>query len=304
VDDHVSDGQPDTYAEQKSPKEPIEPGSGLEDLRFILDRIVLILWLITTVLALTTSVTGFVLATVILTSITVLLTVVDVILRFHWHVYVTAWLVFAVLLAATVKSAQWAVNAIEQASRETLTHGWLTPASEPIPVDRCPEDKERGYHAPPSDATLIFLGSVEVWWPASFQAMTIALVSFEGQPVLTFARLGDQLSIDALVFDAAGKIVAKVENGVFTINPNNYFTVERPDAHTLRVFDQQNRSALFVHFLNPRAIYVTGEFHGPHGEYISITDKQVEQRPPNVIFADSCFGNFEMLPDFRVFGIP
>ncbi len=163
-----------------------------------------------------------------------------------------------------------------------------------MPIDRWPEDKQRGYHEPPTDSTLIFLGSVETWWPASLSSVN--LVSFNGQPLLTFNRIGDALEITALVFDKEGKIIAKIEDGEFTVNQNNYFMVERPDAHTLRVIDQRNQSALFVHYLNRRAIYITGEFYGSHGEYIGITDGNVVEKTAECNIRGDVLGRYEALP--------
>ena len=75
----------------------------------------------------------------------------------------------------------------------------------------------------------------------------------------------------------------------FFNNPSNYFRRERPDHHTLIVFDQQGQRTLYVRHINSSAIKVLGTFHTPRG-IIRIEENRVVF-PGNKVFTGFCFGN-------------
>jgi hypothetical protein len=78
------------------------------------------------------------------------------------------------------------------------------------------------------------------------------------------SKTGDGLAVSAKVFSQDSRIVAEVVDNEFHINPNNFFRRERPDKHTLIVYDQQGREALNIRFLNPSSVRVSGIFFHPN----------------------------------------
>lgn len=139
---------------------------------------------------------------------------------------------------------------------ETEYHGLLQPADEPMPINPCGEV--------PGNALAIFLGRSAAY--SSSPAHTV--ITIKGQPVLSFERIGQEIAINARVFSRDGRIVTEISRNVFSINRNNFFRMERPDLHSLLVFDQEGRKVLDVRFINPRAIRFRAIFSHPAREVV------------------------------------
>jgi len=156
-------------------------------------------------------------------------------------------------------------------TEETEHHGLLQPADEPMPNNPCGEI--------PQSALAVFLGRSAAYSSSS----THTVIMIKGERVLSFERVGQEIAISARVFSRDRRIVAEIRRNEFFVNPNNYFRRERPDTHSLRVFDQEGRKVLDVRFLNPRAIRFLGIFNHPaHEVVISETEG---------LFANTmCFG--------------
>ncbi|SRR5216684_702009 len=170
----------------------------------------------------------------------------------------------AITVACVGTLALWAI-CIEiwrsSGEEETEYHGLLKPADEPMPDNPCREI--------PSNALTIFLGNSAAY--SSKSPHTV--IEIKGKPVLSFERIGQEIAVNAQVFSKDGRIVAEIKRNEFFINPNNYFRRERPDAHSLRVFDQTGRNVLDVRFINQRAIRFLGIFNHPvHEVLISQTE--------------------------------
>jgi hypothetical protein len=139
---------------------------------------------------------------------------------------------------------------------ETEYHGLLQPADEPMPNNPCRKI--------PGNALAIFLGRCAAYSSASPHAV----IRIRGEAVLSFERVHGEIAINAKVFSRDGRIVAEIRRNEFFINPNNYFRRERPDSHSLIVFDQENRRVLDVRFINPRAVRFLGIFNHPDHEVV------------------------------------
>ena len=65
------------------------------------------------------------------------------------------------------------------------------------------------------------------------------------------------------VFGADEKIVVGIEKNEFTVNPNNYYRMKRPDKSTLVVLDQYKKEVLNIRYLNRRAIKLSALLYYP-----------------------------------------
>lgn len=174
-----------------------------------------------------------------------------------------------------------AVIAIRQTSneqvRETETHGLLIPANDADPPNPCPDI--------PPQAMRIFLGNSASWTSETHHTV----LQIAGQPIISLRRTDQGLSVSSKVFSADGRIVAELIDNRFHINPNNYFRTERPDKHSLLVFDQQARQVLTVRYLNPLAVKVLGVFNYPNPRPVIIEEDQITIGGNR--FSRNCFGN-------------
>src|SRR5581483_2676063 len=182
----------------------------------------------------------------------------------------------ALTFACIGTAALWILTTViirnENTVAETEYAGLLLPDNRPTPDNPC--------HEIPNDAVAILLGRSAAY--ASVFPHTVLRI--RGDDVLTMNRLGNQMAISAKVFSTDGRIIAEIRDNEFSINPNNYFRKERPNRHTLRVFDQQNRKVLDVDFINPRAIRFSGIFNYPNRPFVI---SETEGIGANTI----CFGN-------------
>ena len=157
-------------------------------------------------------------------------------------------LIATVFLISLVAQPQLPLN-------ETEIHGWLTPANDPLP----PDNACAHFSLPSPNSFFLLLGESGV-----YDADTAIKIC--GHAVLWVDYRDDKVFPDADIFD--GRILAQIRNGEFFLNPNNYFRRERPDAHTLVVYDQMAKERLNIRFLNPHAIQITGIFTYPDCSHI------------------------------------
>ena len=143
---------------------------------------------------------------------------------------------------------------------ETELHGLLVPANDLAPPTRCPPG--------PPDALNVFFGS-SVSWATMFP---LRVVNIGGENLLVVNKTADGLAVSAKIFSEDTRIVAEIIDNEFHINPNNYFRRDRPDKHTLIVFDQRGRQVFNIRFLNPSTIKVSGIFYYPSSRPVIIAD--------------------------------
>jgi len=72
------------------------------------------------------------------------------------------------------------------------------------------------------------------------------------------------LLVDADVFSQSGILIARIQNNEFHLVAGQYSYSERPDRHTLAVYDQQGRELLWVRYLNPKVVKIRGVFSCPN----------------------------------------
>ncbi|MDR3560724.1 MAG: hypothetical protein P4N59_04690 [Negativicutes bacterium] len=172
--------------------------------------------------------------------------------------------------------------------RVPALHGELTPAEEaspPLPQS-CPATV-------PDNALRVYFGS-DVGIATQFP---VTVLQIGDKPQISFDRSGTNIQISAEVYSRDKRIIARIHNNKFDINPNNYFRIEQ-DPHTLTVFDQENDMVLSVHFANAHAVKVTGRFAMPNGRTLLVKDEGALVMPNNISIGGNCFEGVAILFKF------
>jgi len=148
--------------------------------------------------------------------------------------------------------------------------GELIPANKPTPPNAC--------GTIPPNALAILLGN-----SAAFNSsFPHTVIEVGNQQLLIINKKGDRITISAKFFSRDNRIVGELKENQFYINPNNYFRIERPNEHSLIVYDQEGNKTINLEFLNPSAIRLLGRFYLPN-------------RPPIIIEEDfQTFGGVKM----------
>lgn len=142
------------------------------------------------------------------------------------------------------------------------TSGVLSPGTKELP---------KGRVQIPEGAMAIFLGN-SMAYTTSFPHTVIEV---GGDPVLVIDKTEAGIAIFAKMFSEDGRIVAELKENQFHVNPNNYFRIERPNDHSLIVYDQRGQQALNVEFLNRFAIKLLGRFYFPPRPPIIIEEERM-----------------------------
>lgn len=148
--------------------------------------------------------------------------------------------------------------------------GWLIPRSDPTPTVKC-TGYDRTNHAVsttkgefeiPEDQVAVMVGS-EVFIEKRFP---VTILQVADQPRLVLDRKDGKVSVSLDIFDSDPnpRIIAKIENNKFTVNPNNYFKSDpSSDGSRLRVIDQHDIEVLNVDFFNERSLRITAVLYFP-----------------------------------------
>lgn len=153
--------------------------------------------------------------------------------------------------------------------------GSLVPASDPTPNNACSNSPFRQ-----KDDYTILLGNEAAFFK-SFPHTVIAVHRKIPLLWLTLDKNGG-IEVNADIRSPDMKLIAKLRQNRFDVNPNEIFTKERPDFSTLRVTDSYGNEVLRIRFLNPHTISVTGVLFYPGVAPIIISLPRV---------SNFCFGN-------------
>ncbi len=123
----------------------------------------------------------------------------------------------------------------------SLLHGGLVPANDPDTPNLCNlVDDELG----------LYFGNMQV----KACRFPLTVIRIAGKPAVVMDRNADgSLSLSLDVRSKDGRIIAKLDKNVLTINQNNYLSMERKDRSSLSVTDQNGREVLRARYLNRRA---------------------------------------------------
>ena len=165
----------------------------------------------------------------------------------------------------------------EKEFSETEISGLLRPASEPTPPTSC--------DSIPKDALILLFGD-----SASYTTQPHhTILNVAGKDLVSIDRKDGGIAITSMIFSADTRIVAKITDNKFDINPSNYFRRERPDHHTLEVFDQHDQRILYVRYLNSSTMKILGTFHTTKG--IILVNENEVTLPGGPHLSKYCFGN-------------
>lgn len=144
--------------------------------------------------------------------------------------------------------------------------GTLEPGSEPTPANNCSAGAETVmvFLGEESDANVIvvrtfpalILGLVGNY--AEARSVVMGPMSESAKPLVTLTKSTDgNLAVELDIRDNDGKIIAKMGRSGFVVNRNNALKIER-DKNRLRIIDDYGAEVLNVHYINKRAISVSG----------------------------------------------
>jgi hypothetical protein len=162
-----------------------------------------------------------------------------------WTTYAT------VIFVLLVPALYWQKHVWETAPKphpEPSIRGLLLPANDPTPPNPCGD-------TPPNNIAIYFGNSAALSaWPNPI------LVKVNDENLLSFEQTSDGLYLNALLRSPAGEEVARITRNVIRVTPTSGYYVERPDPHTLIILDPEDKKALYVRYLNPKAIKILGTF--------------------------------------------
>jgi hypothetical protein len=194
--------------------------------------------------------------------------------RWQWPI----WIKSSSRKILTVVSFVAAIFAIYSYLFPTIpTKGVLVPDNLPRPSTSCGNI--------PSDNTVIILGNSAIYGLIEYP---YDIIRIAGESILSIDKRKNKYFISAKTFSSDGRIVAKIENNEFIINPNNYFHKKGTTKHRFVVYDQQDRKVTDIHLLNSKAIKVLGIFT-PRNRYpIFIEEDKMEFNTR--VFKNVCIG--------------
>ena len=146
--------------------------------------------------------------------------------------------------------------------------GLLVPADEPDPP--LPDSCYR-LQGVPSDALRVYLGGNGAY--ATTDHVTVLTV--KGTDLLDLRRTPNGLAINAKTFSEDGKIIAEVIDNRFYVNPGNFFRMEKPDTHSIIVYDTSDRKVLDIRYINSHSVKVLGIFQVPGAPPLIVGEREL-----------------------------
>jgi hypothetical protein len=123
----------------------------------------------------------------------------------------------------------------------------------------------------PSDALRVYLGGNVAY--TSSDAVTV--LDVKGTDLIDLRRISKGISINAKTFSEDGKLVAEIVDNRFFVNPSNFFRLERPDSHSLVVYDLQNRKVMDIRYINSHSVRVLGIFRVPGAPPLIVDESEL-----------------------------
>lgn len=171
--------------------------------------------------------------------------------------------------------------------------GTLQPANDPTPRNYCDNPEHPADMIPLPKNTLKILIGTNTWaWTKPIRFTPIVIGDC---PTVTMLRTSTGIEVGADLFDANGKLIARVRKNAISAIQGEHSSVTRDgDLSTLIIRDQDKREILYIRYLNPFTLRMRGIF-GCHGHaLVAIKDNEPI---PGMIATENCF--FEDTP-FRI----
>lgn len=172
-------------------------------------------------------------------------------------------------------------QSIRTSPPEAELTGFLMPSNESDPYHMCDQI--------PSDAIKVFMGS-NVAWTDKRDELTIFRLG--NMDIVTVKITPRGVYLSATIFREDGRIVAKIVNNQFMINPNNYFELLRPNRHEMTILDKYAQKVLFVRYINEKTFYIEGVFQVPGKPAVIVTNDKISIKEKGLIMRNDCFGNY------------
>jgi hypothetical protein len=169
----------------------------------------------------------------------------------------------AILMISVVTFTYWAL-AIWVISPDNL----LTPANDPDAPEYVTWAKNLKI-AP--DTFRVYLGKWNIGYMTNKSSVVLRIA---GKDMLVLRRSGEGISVDAKIFGLENSIIAEIKDNKFFINEKspNYFRMDRPDDHTIIVYNQNTDEVLHLRYINSHAFSISGVFRYSGRPEVDITD--------------------------------
>jgi hypothetical protein len=173
---------------------------------------------------------------------------------------------------------------IEAAVKRALPRGNVAPTGDELFPDRI-QSPATNCRVP--DTALAVYAAGGAFSTSSFPHVVVTSAS-KDLLWLNRAATGGIL-INARVFDDRHDIVARLSDNRFWSNNNS--RVQRHGRSVLEVYDHLDDLVLRVHYLNPKAVLISGRFRSANGSMLMIDDKQMCVMPSQNCFTSPCSGS-------------
>jgi hypothetical protein len=164
--------------------------------------------------------------------------------------------------------------------REKPLRGFLVPGTEEGPVNDCASNAS-------SSAFLLYFGDSVAWTDEPF-VTTLNVIKFAEENVLSLEKTSGGIVVNAIIRDSDGNEVATIKRNVFKARSGGDYEAISRDAHSLLVLDKKDRVVLYIRYLNPRAVKITGIFREPNRAPLIVDDNGIAQ-PNGTRLTRSCF---------------
>lgn len=149
----------------------------------------------------------------------------------------------------------------ENANKHNI--GTILPADDPLPNVDCGEVN--------GDGAYLFLGD-HTFYHSSFP---ISVMVFHGDEIISLDRSGEELLLSVNLYGPKG-LLARIHDNELRVTQSGIFDYDRPDAHTLIVYDLWGDEVLHVRYMRRNAIRIEGIFRSKYAKSpVVISDRYI-----------------------------
>jgi hypothetical protein len=146
--------------------------------------------------------------------------------------------------------------------------GLLVPADEPDPP--LPSSCSRFGPVPP-DALRVYLGGNA----GISTSDEVTVLNVKGVDLIDLRRTPKGLAVNAKTFGEDGKVIAEIVDNRFYVNPDNFFRLDKPDNHSLAIYDVRDRKVMDITYINSHSVRVLGIFQVPDAPPLIVDENEL-----------------------------